>query len=69
MAILPSLTWSALSASPHVSFPHPAKVVGLDFNLAPWDGAGMSLDFLDSTCPALPHPILALSRIDNIDKG
>ena len=29
----------------------------------------MSLDFLDSTCPALPHPILALSRIDNIDKG
>ena len=55
MAILPSPAWPALSASPHVSFPHPAKVVGLDFKLAPWDGAGMSLDFLDPTRPTLPR--------------
>ena len=55
MAILPSPAWLALSASPHASFPHLAKVVGLDFKLAPWDGAVMSLDFLDPTRPAPPR--------------
>ena len=55
MAILPSPARPTLSATPHASFPHLAKVMGQDFNPTPWGGAEMNLDFLDSTRFAPPR--------------
>ena len=38
--------------------------IGQDFSPAPRDGAGMGLEFLDSSCPTSPLPIPAPPRID-----
>ena len=51
-----------LLTSPHVGFPHPAKVVwggvgmGQDFSPAPRGKTGMGLDFLDPPCLVPSHP-------------
>ena len=60
MTIFPHLAWPA---PPHFT-PHESSLtrksagagMGWDFSPAPQDGVRMSLDFLDSTYLALPHP-------------
>ena len=72
MTILPHSAWLALLCFTPRKFSPPRKgnrvEMEWDFSSKP-QGGGVSLDFLDPTCPALPHPILALPYIDNIDKG